>query len=403
MTYAEEIVRHRRVLAAAMFGMGFGLLLNNYVAGLFGPRLIAEFGWSKADYALVSVVPIVMMVIVPFVGRLADLFGVRRVAVVGVLGIPASFFALSLMRGGLVEFLVLTGALMTFGTLTSSTIYTRLVAERFDRARGIAFAIVLTGPPLIGAIAAPLLADLIAAEGWRAGYRALAVVTLAGGLGAVALIPAGPLPTLRAARRPGTFIADFRAIAGRRVFWLIVAGMFLCNLPQSLGSSQLKLMALDSGATAQVAVVMLSSYALGVIAGRIACGLALDRFDTRMVAFATLSLPAVGFAMLWSPFDAGWLMIAAMALVGMAQGAEGDIGAFLVTRHFDLANYSFVLGLVSAALSAASSIGAMTLSIMLRGEGDFGGFVFLSAIVTAVGAGLFLLIDRHPPLAEARS
>ena len=96
-------------------------------------------------------------------------------------------------------------------------------------------------------------------------------------------------------------------------------------------------------------------------------------------------------------------MIGAMALVGMAQGAEGDIGAYLVTRHFDLANYSFVLGLVSAGLSAASSIGAMTLSIMLRGEGHFGSFVFLSVIVTALGAGLFLLIDRHPPLAEARS
>ena len=403
MSYGAELIRHRRVLAAAMLGMGFGLLLNNYVAGLFGPELIAEFGWSRSDFARATVVPTVLMVIVPIVGRLADLFGVRRVAVVGVLGIPASFLAMSRMDGSLVQFLLLTGMLMTFGTLTSSTIYTRLVAERFDRARGIAFAIVLTGPPLIGAITAPLLADLIAAEGWRAGYQALAAVSLAGGLGAVALIPGGPLPSLRAARRRGSFIADFRLIAHRRVFWLIVAGMFLCNLPQALGSSQIKLMALDSGATDQIAVAMVSAYALGVIAGRIVCGLALDRFDTRLVAFATLSLPAIGFAILWSPFDAGWLMVGAMGLVGMAQGAEGDIGAYLVTRHFELANYSFVLGLVTSGLSAASSIGAMVLSIMLRGDGNFGGFVLFSAIITAVGAGLFLLIDRQPPLAEAHS
>ncbi|HMP57034.1 MAG TPA: MFS transporter [Novosphingobium sp.] len=173
MSYGAELIRHRRVLAAAMLGMGFGLLLNNYVAGLFGPELIAEFGWSRSDFALVSVVPIVMMVIVPIVGRLADLFGVRRVAVVGVLGIPASFLAMSRMDGSLVQFLLLTGMLMTFGTLTSSTIYTRLVAERFDRARGIAFAIVLTGPPLIGAITAPLLADLIAAESTAVALAAL--------------------------------------------------------------------------------------------------------------------------------------------------------------------------------------------------------------------------------------
>ncbi|HMO68161.1 MAG TPA: hypothetical protein PKE25_05780 [Novosphingobium sp.] len=63
MSYGAELIRHRRVLAAAMLGMGFGLLLNNYVAGLFGPELIAEFGWSRSDFARATVVPTVLVML----------------------------------------------------------------------------------------------------------------------------------------------------------------------------------------------------------------------------------------------------------------------------------------------------------------------------------------------------
>mgnify|MGYP006154685955 CR=1 FL=1 len=40
-----------------------------------------------------------------------------------------------------------------------------------------------------------------------------------------------------------------------------------------------------------------------------------------------LALPALGFLGLWSDFDMGWFLIASMALVGVAQGAEGDVAA----------------------------------------------------------------------------
>ena len=190
---------------------------------------------------------------------------------------------------------------------------------------------------------------------------------------------------------------DFSIVARQPVFWLIVGGMFLCNLPSALGAAQMKLMALGMGASAEVAVTMISAYALGIICGRFACGLALDRAPARLVAAVMLALPALGFLGLWSDFDMGWFLIASMALVGVAQGAEGDVAAYLVSRYFDIRNYGFVMGMVASMLSAAAASGSLLLSAMLRGNEDYGPFVLFAAIVTLVGAVLFLGLSKRPP------
>ncbi|MGE0385434.1 MAG: MFS transporter [Gammaproteobacteria bacterium] len=397
VTYSEELRRHVRPLIAACIGLGFGGALSVYTQGLFGPSLIAEFGWSKSQFALVGVTSFAFVFIIPIAGRLTDRYGVRRVATVATLGHPAVTFALGLMNGNFTLFLALMMAKTCLGAMATTTIYTRLVAERFTVARGFALAVVTSGPPLVGAIAAPILAGVIQAHGWRAGFFTLAGAILAGGVTALLPVPKREQPANPGRRRGNAFLVDFLALARARVFWLLLGGMFLCNLPQALAGTQLMLMALDSGATHEIAVAMMSSYALGVITGRFACGLALDRAPANRVAFVSLILPALGFAALYSPYDAGWFLVAGMALVGLAQGAEGDIAAYVVSRHFELAHYSFVLGFVSASLAAAAATGALLLSLMLRVEESYMPFLLVCAVATFGGAATLLMIGRGTP------
>jgi MFS family permease len=61
-------------------------------------------------------------------------------------------------------------------------VYTRLIAARFGRARGLALAMVASGPAIFGALGAPLLSRFIDAHGWRTGYQALAAFVGAIGL-----------------------------------------------------------------------------------------------------------------------------------------------------------------------------------------------------------------------------
>ncbi|HSW11888.1 MAG TPA: MFS transporter [Solimonas sp.] len=393
MTYLGELRTNWRALLASTIGHGAGLAASAYIIGTFAPHLIQEFGWSKSDFALLGTATLLTLVCLPVIGRLTDLFGVRRVAVTGAVFLPLSYLALSVFNGELRVFIGIVMLQVVLGTTTTSTVYSRLVAERFELARGLGLAIMASGPAIVGAIGAPLLSDYIDAEGWRAGYRALAIFTAIFGLLALLLIPPHEAltPVMRQKRRTAR---DYRAIARSPAFWVIAGGIFLCNIPQPLHGLQLKLMLLDNGASAAAASRMISLYAVGVIIGRFVCGLALDRLPAHIVAAVSMALPSIGMFMIASALDAPWALATAVLLMGLSQGAEGDIAGYLVLRHFSVSIYSSVLGPVIAALGIASALGAGLLSLALKFTGGYDLYLALTAIGVLAGSGLFLLLGH---------
>lgn len=399
-TYWGEFRTHWRPLLAATIGLGFGIGLNAYIAGLFAPKLIGEFDWPRSQFALLGSFGLLMLIMQPITGRLTDRFGVRTISAIGVVGGPLAYIGYSLMDGDIKTFFAITILQIVIGTLTTSPVYTRLVAERFIKARGLAFSIVMTGPPLAGAVLAPFFGRYIDLEGWREGYLLLGIVTLAFGLFAVFLTPAhqAPVKTDNAAQH--TAKSDYRLIFGNPAFWLLIIAMILVNMPQGLLSAQLKLVLMDSGAASNTATWLISVYAMGVIAGRFACGLSLDRMQPYKVAAIALGIPAIGMALMASPFDATLVLGASVAMIGLAQGAEGDIAAYLVSRRFGLRVFSLVLGLVGAAIAGGAALGSLLLSLSLRQWDSYAPFLILSAAVTLIGASLFLVLGRRPEQSE---
>ena len=170
--------------------------------------------------------------------------------------------------------------------------------------------------------------------------------------------------------------------------------MFLCNIPQTLNGPQLKLMLLDNGADSAAAAMMVSLFATGVIIGRFACGLALDRIPAHVVAAVSMGLPSIGLFLIASTFDAQWVLVGAVLLMGLSQGAEGDIAGYLVVRHFGVEIYSSVLGLCIAALGLATAAGAVLLSRFLDWTGGYVVFLHLTAGSVLLGGLMFLLLGR---------
>jgi MFS family permease len=393
MNYLGEFRVNWRALLASTVGHGAGLAVSAYIIGTFAPHLLKEFGWSKSDFALLGTATLLTLVCLPLIGRATDLFGVRRVAALGVVVLPLTYLGLSVFNGELKVFIGLTMLQVIFGTTTTSTVYSRLVAERFEKARGVALAVMASGPAIIGALGAVLLSDYIDAEGWRAGYRVVALLSAVFGVLALLMIPADsrPPPALRQRRSARR---DYPAIARTPAFWVICGGMFLCNIPQPLHGLQLKLMLMDNGADTALAARMVSLYATGVIIGRFACGLALDRLPAHLVAAIGMGLPAIGMFLLASPMDAQWVLVASVLLMGLSQGAEGDIAGYLVVRHFGVEIYSSVLGMTIAALGVASALGAVLLSRALGLTGGYSEYLGLTAVGVLLGSGLFLLLGR---------
>ena len=410
MSYLGELRENWRPLTAASLGVGGGLNLFAYAASVMAPHLVKEFGWTRSQFALVGLTMFTTLLILPFIGRLTDVFGVKRMATLGVVFTPAALFCFSLMQGPFYQYLVISTAALAVGSLTTPIVYTRLIAANFQRARGLALTIVTCSPALLGAIGVPLLSDFVDANGWRSGFRVLAGFIFVLGCLSVLCIAGGRRDEGRTADTPATTDPSERQAVYRRImriptFWIIAIGMFLCTLQTPLHSSQLNLMLLDNQITTATAARMVSIYATGTIIGRLACGLALDRYPTHLVAAISLSLPALGYALLASSFDGIAAIGFAMLLIGLAIGAEGDLTSFMVARYFGLEVYSTVMGLVFTAIFLASAVGALTLSLTLKATDSFS--LFLGIVSVAILCGSLCLSrlkgSRMPTGGFARS
>jgi MFS family permease len=402
VSYFGEFREHWRPLAAASLGVGGGMSLFAYAAGIMAPQLVKEFGWSKAQFALVGLAMFTTLLFLPFVGRLTDLFGVKRMAAIGVVFAPPAIFCFSLMQGPFYQYLVISCFVLAIGSLTMPVVYNRLIAANFHQARGLALTIVTCSPALLGAVGAPLLSDFVEVHGWRSGYRAVSLLILVLGVFAVLLIAGGRRDEARPSSPAAAAVANpekqevYRSILRNGTFWIIAAGMFLCTMQTPLHSAQINLMLLDNAITTATAARMVSVYAIGTIIGRIACGLALDKFPTHIVAASSMILPALGYAMLASSFDSVAVIAFAMSLIGLTVGAESDLMSFLVARYFRLEIFSTVLALVYTAAFAASAVGALTLSITLKATNHYSLFMAIVAIAILCGSLLLLRLKRAP-------
>jgi len=396
MAYLAEIRAKWRVVLATSVGQASGYSIVTYINNLFTPYLLKQFAWSRSAFALVGVALFFGILIQPITGRLGDAYGVRRVALVGVVGGPLVFVGFSLMTGDLWQFFILTLLHLIFTSgATSVVIYSRLIAKNLDRARGICLAIAASAAPAVAAVGVPFLSRVIAVYGWRMGYIAVAAATAIGGVVALLLIPpsadmAGKMGH-EARRVPTAYVNILRS----RPFQLLIAAVFLCLLSFTLQTTQLKVVLLDRGIDSATGSLAITLFASSTIIGRLLCGIALDRFPAYAVAALFLGLPGIGLTLLAAGPALAWAMAAAVALLGLSMGAEGDVWAYLVAKYFRTEIYGTVLGLVLCAMALSTGIGALLLSLMFKLNRGFTPFLALSAGAVFLGSGLLIFLRQH--------
>lgn len=395
MAYLAELRQNWRPLLAATIGMGSGMSLVGVITSTIVPSLIADVGWSKSDFAAVGSLALLMSFVFPFIGRLTDVIGVRWTALIGQIVLPLVYLAYSMMDGLLSVYIAIFAVQSIICVTTTSTVYTRLPVQYVKHARGMALAIVASGPALAGIAIAPLLNHYVETEGWRAAYQAVAIFTAVAGLATFLLIPsdsAGRAAAKAAPKRRAR--EDYPAIFRTPAFWILLLAMLLCNLPQTILLVQLKMLLLANHVTGEGAAIMLSAGSVGMLAGRFVTGYALDRFESNMVSFVSLGLPSIGLFLIASSFDAPALLTFAVFCLGFAFGAEGDIVAFLVARQFGVAIYSSTLGLLTAAMSFSTAAGALLLSYTMRLTGGFETYLVIVGTAVLIGAASILLLGR---------
>lgn len=402
MTYLQELRSHWRPLLAAFLGMGSGFSTVGTVTSAIAPSLIEDNGWSNADFAAIGGLAVLTAAAMPVAGRLADLLGVRLAALIGLVTLPLAYLGYSLMDGAIGSYIGIFVIQSIFCVTTTATVYTRLPVQYVQRARGLALAIVASGPAIGGAVMGPILNAYVEAHGWRDTYQALAVLAAIMAVIVFLLIPREPAKSAATPVKKRRASEDYGVILRAPAFWILLVAMLLCNLPQVLMLTQFKMLMLDNGVSGSDAGLMFTALSIGMLTGRFLTGVALDRLNPYVVSFATLSLPSVGLFIIASSFDAMPILTLAVIFFGFAFGAEGDIVGFLVARQFRVEVYSSVLGLLTAAMSTAAALGAALLSFTLARTGGFEMFLVLTGAALIVGSASLLLLGSLSPSSERR-
>ncbi len=276
-----------------------------------------------------------------FSGALSDRIGTHRVAGAGALLAGGSLIAAGAV-GTVWQADVALGLGFGLGLAFCYTPAVAAVQPWFERNRGVASGIALSGTGL-GTLLMPLLARwLIDSEGWRA---ALTIIGLAvAGLGFVASNWIRRPPGL-----PTTFLSPWsdgslRKLAREPSFRRLYVAGFLSSLVLLVPIVHMLPHAVRAGVAPRDAASLISILGFGSLAGRLMLGHAADRLGRQQVLGALHV--ALGLLFLTWTVKVGFITLALFAFAyGVCYGATIALRPAVIADHFSGPNLGTVTGL----------------------------------------------------------
>jgi MFS family permease len=415
-----------------------------------GPELAKEFGWSRATISAGFLFMTAgVLVGAPIVGRLVDRYGSRRILLPSIFALSLGTCAFSLMTDNPVVFYSIFFMTAFFGTATLPITWSKAIVNNFDRFRGLALGIALTGTGLFGFIATPIIqgigvgllpvlisfplayflfhdekekralaqldgSNLPALKSWIwqpllfaavffaamifviSNYGPYWIVMLMGvvlvGYIIYSYIASGKDTTTSAL--PGlTFRETFKDYR----FWVILLAILLLGAVISGIIANAKFMLLDKGYTDQEATsrfIGAGVIALSVIVGRLVGGFLVDHIWAPLVAFIFLSVPAIGCYILMQDMSMG-MNVMAMILIGFAAGVEFDLIAYFISRYFGTRSYGQIYGLIYAAFGLGSGTSPVVYNLIRGDDPDYSRVLSYAAVGFIVGATMCLFLGKY--------
>lgn len=400
---AESDIRYEgwRVALAASVGVfvSFASLLV-YTFGVLLKPLAEEFSWSRESVsAAFGIAAMTVAVCSPPLGYLLDRGRPRRVIVPSLVIFGAAFASLSLLTPHLWHLYAIFFVLGVVGNGTAQMAYSRAVSSWFEKRRGTALAVVMSGGA-VGAIVLPPAAEaLIQAFGWRLACAALGALVLVVGVPIVArFIRERPVEPSAHTVLDGVSV---RQGVTSRVFWILIIVLFAQSTAQNGALTHLSALLTDRGLPASGAALALSAMGGASLLGRLTTGWLLDRFFAPRVGFCLLSLAALGTYLLGGAHSLTFGVLAA-SLIGFGMGAEADVTPYILSRYLGLRSFAMLYGLTWTAYAIAGAVGPILMGRAFDATGSYTTLLTQLAVGTFVIAALMLLMPGYAAAARPR-
>jgi MFS family permease len=397
-------------LAFFASGPGQSHIFSVYVSPISDDLDISRTSISSA-YALATLIAAFGL---PYVGRLIDRLGVRRVA----LGVAVLFGLAAIGFGHVAGLLGLSlgfAALRFLGQGSLALGSSYLVSQWFSRRRGFALSLMPLGFSLSMALHPPLAQWLIDQVGWRDSWFWLGIATW------VLLVPMiavfvqnkpediGLLPD-------GEAVSDAHATGHRDAsnvgltlhaairtpsFWIIALGLSsLSMLVTGMFFHQVSVFSLQ-GLGAQTAARAFSISAVVMVITMPVFGYLLDRLPTRPMFASALLMMSAALLMLAYVTDVT-SMILYSVVFGLANAGLQSHYSFMWPRYFGRRHLGSIQGAAQMIGVVGASVGPLPLGVAFDVFASYTGALYLLAVLPVVCA-IMLLFLRPPSLERGAS
>ncbi len=391
---------------------------QSHIFSVFITPISEDLGISRTSvssaYALATLVAAFGL---PYVGRMIDRFGVRRVLIVVVTAFVLAQAGFSFVTS--VLWLTLGfGALRFLGQGSLMLSSANLVSQWFHRRRGFALSLMSLGFATSMAVHPPLAQWLIDRSGWRGAWLWLALITLLLLLPPVLALLHGK-PEELGLRPDGTDsgapsdASAARAEAGLALnqamrtsaFWLIAAALgSLSMLVTGMFFHQVSILDVQ-GVDARTAANVFSISALTMVTFMPVFGRLLDRYRTQYLfsaAMVLMCLSLIGLAFVSGTASA----VVYAVLFGLSNAALHTNIAYMWPRFFGRRHLGSIQGAGTTINVIGASIGPVPLGIAFDATGSYQSMLFALAALPLVLAVAVLFIraptiERPPPASEA--
>lgn len=395
----DELRRGWLLILAACAGVTCSsVVLPFYSIGVLVKPLTEEFGWTRAQFqSSILFSASLGALIAPVVGWLIYKYGTRRTALVGLFGLSLGFVLASAIQGQLWMLYLAYGAMAVLGAGTSPVTWTSAITANFDRTRGIALGLTLTGTGICAVLAPQYGVWLVESFGWRVAYLGLALLPILFA-GPIVYFGFRPEESAAAKARPvadaswGMTLSEaFRSYK----FWILFVSILCVYMAVSGISPNLIPALTDNGMSAHDAATVQGMYGIAIVIGRLVVGYLIDRYWAPAVAAVALCLPVAGCLMLTGTPSFHMASMAAL-LIGFAAGAELDLMSFLTARYFGLKHYAKIYAVLYAVLAICSGVAPVAFATVFDRTASYDFSFYVASAVFAVGALILLSLGPYP-------
>jgi len=369
-----------------------------FTFGIMVPAVATSTGWPAVVMAAaIGPATFLTSLLAPVAGRMADRFGVQRVALIGGPAFAVGFIAIGTLSKSSVQFAILLALTCALGFAATPVIYAQLVSSWFEKRRGLALSLMFACTSLGVAFWSPYAAALLVRFGWRIAYAII-------GLSAGALIFVAALFLIRDAPRADPRLEHDSALPGvapkdafkSATFWKLAVVFMLVTGALAGTSVNLPILLKQHNLPLTTTAGVISVVGLAMFLGRLLAGVLLDKFYSPYVTSGFTLIPVAGFlTVALEPSVAAFFVLA--ALIGFGLGAELNAAAYIASRAFGLKAFGAIYGAITLAYGIASALGPALVGGMLAADTDSRP-IFLVCIAGLASAVLILLSIRAADL-----